>query len=159
MADNPIADALNRIIRHFDTARERFQEAMTKRQGTKLAKKALRALKTRPGPPIYKLRWKSPRQRAAFFATNGFGGGIPYQRKYTIADGWDAEFVPTKDGGILAITNPSNKAQFVHGPNTQPFHLDTGWVQLDDVAQDALDEMEGVATEVWYAESDPLEVL
>lgn len=157
--DNPVVDALNRIIRHWDSLLGRFQDTMVERRGSKLAKKALRALKTRPGGPIYPLRWKSARQRRAFFATNGFGGGIPHRRTYGIVEGFDAKFVPTKDGGILAITNPSDKARFVHGPNTQPFHLDTGWVQLDDVAQDALNEMEGVAVEVWYAESDPLEVL
>jgi hypothetical protein len=30
-----------------------------------------------PGPVVYPIEWASERQRAAFFATNGFGHGIP----------------------------------------------------------------------------------
>lgn len=34
------------------------------------------------GKPIsYPVQWDSEKQRRAFFATDGFGGGIPYQRK------------------------------------------------------------------------------
>ena len=31
-------------------------------------------------PVQYPIRWDSAKQRAAFFATNGFGNGIPYER-------------------------------------------------------------------------------
>lgn len=41
---------------------------------------ALRELQ-RPGKPIqYPVNWDSERQRRAFFATDGFGRGIPYKR-------------------------------------------------------------------------------
>jgi len=34
-----------------------------------------------PGDPItYPVNWDSAKQRRAFFATNGFGGGIPHER-------------------------------------------------------------------------------
>lgn len=32
--------------------------------------------------------WSSDKQRKAYFASNGFGGGIPYQRTGTLRDGW-----------------------------------------------------------------------
>ncbi len=38
------------------------------------------AITKNPGPPKYPIRWKSEKQRRAFFATDGFGKGIPYKR-------------------------------------------------------------------------------
>jgi hypothetical protein len=32
--------------------------------------------------------WTSDKQRKAFFATDGFGGGIPYSRTQTLSRGW-----------------------------------------------------------------------
>ncbi len=43
---------------------------------------------TRYPPSPRKVRWDSERQRAAYFATNGFGGGIPYQRTGTYGKSW-----------------------------------------------------------------------
>lgn len=43
---------------------------------------------TRYPPSPRRVRWDSERQRAAFFATNGFGGGIPYQRTGTYGRSW-----------------------------------------------------------------------
>lgn len=39
-------------------------------------------------PSPRRVRWDSEKQRAAFFATNGFGGGIPYQRTGTYGRSW-----------------------------------------------------------------------
>jgi hypothetical protein len=38
-----------------------------------------------PGPVKYPIRWTSERQRRAFFATNGFGRGIPTKRTGDVA--------------------------------------------------------------------------
>jgi len=35
--------------------------------------------------------WTSEKQRRAYFASNGFGHGIPYQRKFKIRWGWRKE--------------------------------------------------------------------
>lgn len=35
-----------------------------------------------------KVRWTSPRQKAAYFVTNGFGQGIPYHRTGRLGAGW-----------------------------------------------------------------------
>lgn len=42
----------------------------------------------------YPVQWDSPRQRAAFFATNGFGHGIPYVRKNVYELSWRVERFP-----------------------------------------------------------------
>lgn len=42
-----------------------------------------------PGSPItYPVQWDSEKQRKAFFATDGFGNGIPYVRKGDYEKGW-----------------------------------------------------------------------
>jgi len=47
------------------------------------------------GKPIqYPVQWDSERQRLAFFATNGFGKGIPYQRNHQYRLGWKTERTP-----------------------------------------------------------------
>jgi hypothetical protein len=50
-----------------------------------------------PAPePTYPINWDSPKQRAAFFATNGFGGGIPHVRTGRYVGGWKSS--PIKNG-------------------------------------------------------------
>jgi hypothetical protein len=47
------------------------------------------------GKPIqYPVQWDSERQRRAFFATNGFGKGIPYQRTHQYRLSWKTERQP-----------------------------------------------------------------
>jgi len=42
-----------------------------------------------PGkPPTYPIPWDSPKQRRAFFATNGFGRGIPTKRTDEYVNAW-----------------------------------------------------------------------
>jgi hypothetical protein len=42
-----------------------------------------------PGKRIrYPIDWDSVRQMIAFFASNGFGKGIPYRRSNRYKDGW-----------------------------------------------------------------------
>ena len=45
-------------------------------------------LQQEPGPVSYPIRWTSERQRKAFFATKGFGRGIPYKRTGKLAKAW-----------------------------------------------------------------------
>ena len=52
------------------------------------------------GKPItYPVQWDSEKQRRAFFATNGFGGGIPHVRTGAYQRGWTAE--PRSFGAVL----------------------------------------------------------
>jgi hypothetical protein len=39
-------------------------------------------------PVTYPVKWDSDKQRKAFFATNGFGKGIPYVRTNQYVNGW-----------------------------------------------------------------------
>ena len=80
-----------------------------------------------PGPVKRPIRWKSERQRKAFFASNGFGHGIPYQRTGNLGKSWKVSTSVKKDVGAFVVENTSNYVQYVQGDYQQPFHLDTGW--------------------------------
>lgn len=65
-----------------------------------------------PAPkPSYPINWDSEKQRRAFFATDGFGGGIPYSRTGKGSKGWRVEETP--EGGRLF--NPYPQAVYVFG--------------------------------------------
>ncbi len=102
-------------------------------------------------PSDYPLEWTSDKQRKAYFATNGFGKGIPYKRTGDLARGW--RVVANNNGAVfaIAITNPSKSAKFVYGSLArnvqeakryqQRFHAITGWLTASETANYWLDEM------------------
>ena len=100
----------------------------------------IRELAQAPRGVVYPIRWKSVKQRRAFFATNGFGKGIPYRRTGTIARSWQIEAETIDNVTVVAISNPAEGAQFVYGrvdnaSYQQPFHIVTGWPSANDVVR------------------------
>jgi hypothetical protein len=60
------------------------------------------------GKPIqYPVQWDSPKQRAAFFASNGFGKGIPYKRTHQYRLGWKTERQPFGGQYRVLLANKS----------------------------------------------------
>jgi len=102
-------------------------------------------LREYPGPVKYPIRWKSERQRRAYFATDGFGHGIPYVRTNALKEGWTTRIRDRKDGAVFEVANNAEYAQFVQGGYRQPFHLDTGWETVEEIVarhrEDAIDEL------------------
>lgn len=65
-----------------------------------------------PGQPVtYPIQWDSVRQRRAFFASNGFGHGIPYRRQGRYEQGWKLK---TNPNGV-ELQNRTQAARFVAG--------------------------------------------
>ena len=56
-------------------------------------------------PVTYPVQWDSERQKRAFFATDGFGHGIPYRRKNRYRYGWKEEL--TAFGATLRNESPA----------------------------------------------------
>ena len=85
------------------------------------------------GPVKYPIDWTSEKQRKAFFASNGFGRGIPTKRTAALNEGWLS--ISTTIPGLgttILIWNTQTYAQFVVGRFTpsnhmQQFHRNTGW--------------------------------
>lgn len=90
-----------------------------------------------PGEVKYPIQWTSERQRKAFFATDGFGAGIPYRRTGRLRDAW--RVVSDVQGGAftMRVENDADSARFVVGSLAQNvsaaqrfqqrFHANTGW--------------------------------
>lgn len=66
----------------------------------------------RPGLPVrYPIQWDSPAQQKAYFATGGFGHGIPYGRTGATEQAWENTAIAN---GYL-VSNIGHKAVFMYG--------------------------------------------
>lgn len=98
----------------------------------------LEDLRYQPGGPRYPIDWTSDKQRKAFFATDGFGRGIPSVRSGKTARAWYAWFRRSGDRFEMTIANSSPHARFLYGdirprggPDPQQrFHRITGWQRV-----------------------------
>jgi len=96
-----------------------------------------------PGRVKRPIRWTSERQRRAYFATNGFGAGIPYKRKSgraSLMGKWRIRKLVTRRGNLITATNESPVYKFVvEDPDEvnawQQFHRNTGWPPALKVAE------------------------
>lgn len=149
----PFQGRLRQLAVDIERLPDRFHNAMQGRKGN-YANQALSQITQEPGPPIYPIRWKTQRQRRAFFATDGFGKGIPTRRDGTLLRGWRVIYDRTADGGVLRLVNLVGYMRFVQGSDPQPFHLDTGWVQRRDVEDDFLREAGDTVIETWQKVGD-----
>lgn len=101
----------------------------------------------RSWPDEYPLEWESERQRRAYFATDGFGKGIPYRRTHAFVRGWHvlAGYSPSGLGEIV-VTHDSDKELFITGRRQQRFHAITGWPSsagaLQRISLEANDRLE-----------------
>lgn len=93
-----------------------------------------RLLNSYPAPVRRPIQWASDKQRRAFFATKGFGRGIPTQRTGRVL-AWRLAFTPQPNdaGGSIILENPTPYAKYVfggfnaQGAPQQPFHANTGY--------------------------------
>jgi len=81
-----------------------------------------------PGPVKYPIEWTSEKQRRAFFATDGFGGGIPTKRSNQLETSWVVVVGTQLRTNLITLYNPKSYAKFVYpGSRQQRFHARTGW--------------------------------
>lgn len=86
--------------------------------------------------PTYPIQWESEKQRRAFFASNGFGGGIPHVRINRYVDAWKI----SKFGDIgYQLSNTSKGAQYIggnaYGQNQSTIHQGR-WPLFRDVTDE-----------------------
>jgi len=107
----------------------------------------------------YPLVWTSIKQRKAFFATQGFGRGIPTPRTHALSQAWDVDIASAEDGGEITVTNDAPEAVYVVGESRQPmFDGSIGmipWIDPDLVNVQFLEEAEDVLIESWFTVSSP----
>jgi len=92
-------------------------------------------LRVEPGPVARPIQWTSEKQRKAFFATDGFGHGMPYKRQHKLVKAWEVRGDYTNTFSGITITNTAPAAQYVMGKRQQEFHKNTGWPYAPSVLQ------------------------
>lgn len=143
-----IADATRKAPGLMDTAYTRAVRRTRRRFTAQLRDSA-------PGPPKRPIRWKSARQRRAYFASKGFGRGIPYRRTGALVNDYDLQVSTRGQGGVLILSNDNPASPYVIGDAQQPFHIDTGWESIGVTANRLQDDLTDVLIETWYTVADP----
>lgn len=144
-------DPLERAKRGLQNARE-----IAQRTGQEVVREIepqlVADLFFKPGKAKYPIQWTSEKQRRAFFASDGFGKGIPTKRTGALSDAWVVTFLPGTGAFAfrvrIANTNPASK--YVFGTlarqlsraarSQQGFHKTTGWPLASPIVQFWLQE-------------------
>ena len=126
-ADTRILETLSRQL---DALPEQLQRAVDRT--TQTAQPVRDEIARYPGAVSRPIQWTSERQRKAYFATNGFGAGIPYRRSGGLGRAWNLTSTRSANGAVLVLENRNNAAKYVYGFFGQPkpqqgFHVNTGW--------------------------------
>jgi hypothetical protein len=148
--DDDVLEELQRTVRRSGALAKRAFKRQVTRERTRL----LSELRYTPPKPTYPLRWQSPKQRAAFFATNGFGKGIPYQRTGKLNAGWDLTTVENANEMSVQVENATPYARFVVGDDAQRMHLDTGWRQAAPVIANSRERLNDRLIDTWFTLTD-----
>lgn len=149
----PPDDVLSAINETISTSPTLMNTAFN-RAASRLNSRMLNDLRREPGAAHYPIRWTSERQRRAFFASNGFGGGIPYIRTGALSAAWEVDFDSAEDGGVITVGNDSPAVRYVQGDDAQMMHLDTGWPQAAPIIAGYAEQYEDVLIETWFTVSD-----
>jgi hypothetical protein len=110
----------------------------------------------KPGKPSFPgiTKLMTPKQRKKFWASNGFGRGIPTQRTGELQAGYDVIIAPLdSNSATMEITSSTPYQTYVSGAQVQPFHIER-YVQTTDVAIEFEAEANDVLTETWWTVSD-----
>ncbi len=92
------------------------------------------------------------RQRKAYFASDGFGKGIPTVRDNTLIDSWEIFGETSADGFNIVVRNTQKWSKFVVGSLAknvaraarfqQKFHQNTGWNLATIPVQEWLEDVQ-----------------
>lgn len=96
-----------------------------------------------------KIQWTSEWQQYVYFASDGFGAGIPYKRTGGLAAAWHVITERTSTGFRMVVENPKKAARFVYGSLAkdvakasrfqQQFHKTTGWLTASPIVNEWMD--------------------
>ncbi|MGB1285061.1 MAG: hypothetical protein ACPG7F_00895 [Aggregatilineales bacterium] len=141
-------------LRNMQTYFRNFDDIASreiKREADVIGRSAVQKL----APPVpdvrYPIQWASERQRKAFFATDGFGKGIPTRRTGGVQKQWRYELNKTAQGYRFSIYNSKPYAKYLFGSLAQDkrkaarfqqaMHKNTGYPLAQPVVIDALDKL------------------
>lgn len=124
------------------------------------AQATLPQLRITPGaPPPGITRLMTPRQRRAFWATDGFGGGIPHQRTNAVPQGWQQEVEASAQGGLASVFNNVPATYWAEWYGQQPFLKAVGWLFAPPILERWTEIGVEVTEETWMLVNSTLEGL
>jgi hypothetical protein len=123
-------DDLAKTIDNFPVAFPREVKIAFERD---VAPGMLAELRFMPPPFTGKRQWNSERQRRAYFASNGFGAGIPYRRTGKMVAAWNIGVSVSDNAIALYARNNSKSLPFVSGRRQQIMHRNSGWPLPADI--------------------------
>lgn len=141
-------DVLEAISEAAERAPQRVSRAYSKAI-SRTQKRMLDDLRAYPGPVKRPFKWQSDRQRRAYFATNGFGHGIPYVRTNALRDSWSVRVRSKLDSSIYTVENDTDYADFVMGEHQQIGHANTGWNDAKTIIDLYREELVDTLIDVW----------
>lgn len=118
------------------------------RNVSRLRQRFVREMATEPGRIAGKVQWQSEKQRRAFFATNGFGRGIPTIRTHALSKGWKTDLKTSAVGGLFTAVNNVPYKRFVQGLQAQRMHINR-WKQESEVIPRYQQEAQVILRETW----------
>lgn len=142
-------DLTERAIKIRYTARNVSRDFAVRKRP--LDSKALRFLRFTPAKPHYPIVWQSARQRRAFFASRGFGKGIPYSRSGKLAQSWQVRQTTTANGGWISFDNDEKYAVYVQGDIQQRMHIASGYHNVNDAVDQYAPEYAAVLEKSFFA--------
>lgn len=142
-------DVLEALGEAVQTAPDRLRRGLGIIARGPVAQATIADLAAEPGSPDYPIRWKSVKQRRAFFVTDGFGEGIPTVRDHRLSQGWRIVLAGLADQYIFSVENSTPYTEFVQGMYQQPFHIDTGWPDANKVIRDHSDDFQEAVIDLW----------
>lgn len=125
------ADGISQAEDTAKTFQRKLQIEFNK-QRKKIDNRARRFLRFTPRTPKYPIQWQSERQRKAFFASKGFGRGIPTKRTGKLAEGWSIRQQKTANGANIIFDNDTKYAVYVQGDYMQNMHIASGYHSVRD---------------------------
>lgn len=93
----------------------------------------------------YKLKWRSRKQQKAYYASNGFGAGIPTVRSHVLSTAWTSLFAKIPHGGSYRMFNETEYGSYVYGdfdlPRMEMF-VQIPWIDPFEVSEPFMKEAE-----------------
>lgn len=110
---------------------------------------AVQTLSIPAGTVRYPIQWASEAQRRAFFATKGFGRGIPARRTGATLKAWKYSIKRDQSGFTFSIFNTKPWAKYLFGSLAQnersaarfqqPMHRNTGYPLASPIVKSRVD--------------------
>lgn len=98
------------VAKRFERLRKKIP--LVSRQRLYDAAVEIRKTMKKPGTkPTYPIQWDTPKQRRAFFASDGFGRGIPTRRSNEYTKAW--QVIKREDG--YDVGNPLAHSKYIGG--------------------------------------------